>query len=170
MHHITQRARLWALWKLTSAHISITFFFLAVVLSPRQTHTHTHTDTHEAAHHVATCQAVSWLHRCDSFSDLQSLKSLSLCRWWSSGNLLTSHYWHYELSGIVCVCLCVCVNMCMLSDPYVSGLTWCILTLIMFEGPVTAEVYLVLSDALCCAVVYVLSLMGGLCIIKLFFA
>lgn len=106
MHHITQRARLWALWKLTSAHISITFFFLAVVLSP--THTHTHTDTHEAAHHVATCQAVSWLHRCDSFSDLQSLKSLSLCRWWSSGNLLTSHYWHYELSGIVCVSLCVC--------------------------------------------------------------
>ena len=72
----------------------------------------------------------------------------------------------------MCVCVCKYVHTFRYIRFRADGdilLSFSVMV-IMFEGPVTAEVYLVLSDVLCCAVVYVLSLMGGLCIIKLFCA
>ena len=119
-HHTACTLVILSSWKLTSAHILI-YFFLSHSCSLSDTHTHT--GTHKAAHHVATCQAVSRLHRCDSFSDLQSLKSLSLCRWWSSGNCTHISLLTLWIKWNLCVCVCVCVNMCILSDTYVSGLT-----------------------------------------------
>lgn len=110
--------------------------------------------THKAARHVATCQAVSRLHCCDS----RSVFEVSLCRRWSSGNcthIITRVI--TDIMSCVCVCFPSCSGVLLWLD--VDTFLSFSVTLIIFEGSVMAEVYLVFY----LVVLKMLSLVGGLC-------
>lgn len=118
--------------------------------------THMHTQTHKAARHVATCQAVSRLHCCDSIFSLWSVTVQMMIIRELCLHLITDITNWVSLCLYMCVSVFVCIWVCVFF-PSCSGVLLRLdvdivlsfsVTLIVFEWPVTAEVCLVLSDVI----------------------